>query len=175
MSDIEQNGGLTDNENTLSVAEHDMDAETMRIYGMYEEGQSVPFIAAQIGKSEAYVYAKMRQVPEKYEAVKRIRQESNNSRLRRIILLADMNNERFMEDMWDDSEMAAENIDKINRIGKEYARRIQLMEDKATERIGIGGKGGLPFKFVINKHYPSAPDADKDEENDTVEGDTANE
>ncbi len=66
-------------------------------------------------------------------------------------------------------------MDKILRISKQYSERLLLAEGKNTANIGVDGKGGLPFKFVINKHYPSAPDADKDEENDTAEGDTANE
>ena len=101
-------------------------------------------------------------VEKKHEDVKRIRQESINSRLRRISLLADMNNERFMEDMWDDSEMAAANIDKINRIGKEYARRIQLIEDKAAAQIG--GKGAPPFKVIFTKTYETKEEADADEQ-----------
>ena len=164
---------MTVEDNTLPIAEHDIDFWTKCIYDMYKDSKSVSFIAAEIGKSEAYVYAKMRRIPEKYEDVKHLRQEIKNIRVRRVGLLADMSNERYMEEMWDDSEKAADNIDRIGRIGKEYDRRIQLMEEKETERID--GKGGLPFKFVINKHYPSALDADKDEENDTVEGGTADE
>ncbi len=162
---------MTDKDNTLSLAEHDIGFWTKCIYEMYEGGKSVPFIAAKIDKSEAYVYAKMRQIPEKYEEVKRIRQENEIIRLQRVTSLANMTNERYMEEMWADSERAAANIDKINRIGKEYARRIQLMEEKATAHIG--GKDALPFKFVINKHYPSAPDADKDEENEYKSADGA--
>ncbi len=172
-SGLDDSCDFTVEENKLDDVEKNMDLETRRIYGMYADSKSVSFIAAEIGKSEPYVYTKMRQIPEKYEDVKRIRRERKNSRLRRISSLADRNIERFMEDMSDDSETAAANIDKINRIGKEYDRRIQLIEDKETERID--GKDALPFKFVINKHYPSAPDADKDEENDTVEGDAVNE
>ena len=66
-------------------------------------------------------------------------------------------------------------MDKVLRITKQYSERVLLAEGKNTANIGVDGKGGLPFKFVINKHYPSAPDADKDEQNDTVEGDAANE
>ena len=55
--------------------------------------------------------------------------------------------------MQDDREKAADNIDKVNRIGKEYANRVQLAEGKATERIGFDGKGGLPFEVVITKTY----------------------
>lgn len=164
---------FTDKENKLDDVEKNMDLETRRIYGMYEDGQSVSFIAVEIGKSETYVYTKMRRVPEKYEDVKRMRQESKNSRLRRISSLADMNNERYMEDMWDDSEMAAENIDKINRIGKEYAHRLQLIEGKATENYGVGGKGTLPFQVIITKTYEKEEsqviiDSDKTEDDADV-------
>ncbi|MBW8036447.1 MAG: hypothetical protein FVQ79_12690 [Planctomycetes bacterium] len=166
---------MTDKDNTLSIAEHGIGFWTKLIYGMYENGKSVSFIATKIGKSEAFIYTKMRRIPEKYEDVKRIRQESENILMRQVRSLVDMTNKRYMEGIWGDSEMAADNIDRVGRIGKEYDRRIQLAEDKATENIEGGGKGGLPFKFVINKHYPSSPDADKDEENDTVEGCAANE
>ncbi len=71
MSDIEQNGGLTAKDNTLSLAKHDMNIGTKCIYEMYAGGKSVPFIAAEIGKSEAYVYASMRRIPEMYADVKR--------------------------------------------------------------------------------------------------------
>ena len=66
-------------------------------------------------------------------------------------------------------------MDKVLRISKQYSERVLLAEGKNTANIGVDGKGGLPFKFVINKHYPSAPDADKDEENDTAEGDSIDE
>ena len=66
-------------------------------------------------------------------------------------------------------------MDRVLRISKQYSERLLLAEGKNTSNIGVDGKGGLPFKFVINKHYPSAPVADKDEENDTVEGDSIDE
>ena len=40
------------------------------------------------------------------------------------------------------------------RIAKQYSDRVLLAEGKTTSNIGVEGKGGLPFKFVINKHYP---------------------
>ena len=60
-------------------------------------------------------------------------------------------------------------MDKVLRIAKQYSDRVLLAEGKTTENIGINGKGGLPFKFVINKHYPKGSDkqlaiSDKPEE-----------
>ena len=66
-------------------------------------------------------------------------------------------------------------MDRVLRISKQYSERLLLAEGKNTSNIGVDGKGGLPFKFVINKHYPSAPVADKDEEDDTAEGDSIDE
>ena len=153
---------MADKENTLSVAKHNMDVETKWIYGMYEKGKSAGFIAAKIGKSEACIYAKMRQVPEKYEAVKRIRQENENILVRQVRSLADMTNKRYMEEIWNDSEMAAANIDKVGKIGKEYDRRLQLLEEKATAHIG--GKGALPIKVIFTKTYETKEEADADEQ-----------
>ena len=62
-------------------------------------------------------------------------------------------------------------MDKVLRITKQYSERLLLAEGKNTSNIGIDGKGGLPFKFVINKHYPDgACESEK-----TAEGDSANE
>ncbi len=52
-------------------------------------GRAVCEIAKELGKSEGYVYARMRRKPEKYEDVKRIREENHNVRIRRIRGLAD--------------------------------------------------------------------------------------
>jgi len=46
-------------------------------------------------------------------------------------------------------------MDKVLRIAKQYSDRVLLAEGKTTANIGIDGKGGLPFKFVINKHFPA--------------------
>ena len=64
-------------------------------------------------------------------------------------------------------------MDKILRISKQYSDRLLLAEGKTTANIGVEGKGGLPFKFVINKHYPkdslqqpAASDQEKVESNE---------
>ncbi len=49
-------------------------------------------------------------------------------------------------------------MDKVLRIAKQYSDRVLLAEGKTTANIGIDGKGGLPFKFVIHKHYPKGSD-----------------
>ena len=63
-------------------------------------------------------------------------------------------------------------MDRVLRISKQYSERVLLAEGKNTANIGVDGKGGLPFKFVINKHYPegsSEPPAASDEQEDSDE------
>jgi len=149
----------------MSIRNENVDFETDWIYAQYENGESVTSIAAELAKSEAYVYAKMRKKPDKYEDVKKVREETRNIRVKRCSSLADKVVETYLEGMQDDREKAAEDIDKINRIGKEYANRVQLIEGKATERIGFDGKGGVPFEVIVTKTYEkpkeeTADDAD---------------
>ena len=54
----------------------------------------------------------------------------------------------------EERQNAYREMDKVLRISKQYSDRLLLAEGKTTANIGIDGKGGLPFKFVINKHYP---------------------
>lgn len=54
----------------------------------------------------------------------------------------------------EEKQKAYRQMDKVLRIAKQYSDRVLLAEGKTTANIGIDGKGGLPFKFVINKHYP---------------------
>jgi len=143
----------------------DADFETQWIYAQYESGESVTIIADELGKSEAYVYAKMRKKPDKYENVKKVREETRNIRVRRCSSMADKIVLKYLEDVQGDPERIKEDIDKVNRIGKEYANRVQLIDGKATERIGFDGKGGLPFEVVVTKTYenPNEESTDKAE------------
>ena len=129
-----------------------MDFETEWIYAQYENGESVTSIAAEISRSEAYVYAKMRKKPDKYEDVKQAREEARNIRVRRCSALADRIVQDYLEELQGDPERTKDEIDKVNRIGKEYANRSQLIDGKATERIGFDDKDG-GFEFIINKTY----------------------
>lgn len=124
--------------------------ETDWIFGEYEGGRAVSEIAAELGKSENYVYAAMRRKPEKYEDVKRIREESHDVRIRRIRGLADKLVLDWLEKLSAGKADAGEEIDRVNRIAKDYAYRVQLAEGKATENVGVGG---LPFEIVITKTY----------------------
>lgn len=146
----------------MSIENENMDFETEWIYAQYENGESVTFIAAELGKSEAYVYAKMRKKPDKYEDVKKVREETRNIRVRRCSSMADQIVLEYLEGVQGDSERVKEDIDKINRIGKEYANRSQLIDGKATERIGFDGKGGMPFEFIINKTYEKPAEEPED-------------
>ena len=131
----------------------DKDFEVDWIYAQYEDGKAVSDIAKTLGKSESYVYAKMKQKPEKYEDVKQIREEKHNRRLRRIRGLADRHIEEFLEGL--DKQKASERIETVNRIAKDYATRVQLVEGKATENIGVGGMN-KPFEVIITKTYEVA-------------------
>ena len=123
----------------LTVVEQGSDYELDWIYARYENGDGVADIARHLDKSESYVYARMRRVPEKYEDVKKIREENHNVRIRRVRGLADKIVLGYLEEVVDDSEKAASEIDRVNRIAKEYAHRVQLAEGKATENYGVNG------------------------------------
>lgn len=66
-------------------------------------------------------------------------------------------------------------MDKVLRITKQYSERVLLAEGKNTSNIGIDGKGGLPFKFVINKHYPEGSGQQSAISNELEEKDSGNE
>jgi len=99
--------------------------------------------------------------------------------IRKISALADGVTLEYVQSLSDvicdpDTELgekrkAYREMDKVLRIAKQYSDRVLLAEGKTTENIGINGKGGLPFKFVINKHYPEES-SDKCE-SDKCEGD----
>ncbi|HPD47919.1 MAG TPA: hypothetical protein P5279_14930 [Anaerohalosphaeraceae bacterium] len=124
--------------------------ETDWIFGEYEGGRAVSEIAAELGKSENYVYAAMRRRPERYEDVKRIREENHDVRIRRIRGLADRLVQKYLEKLSAEDAKGGDEIDRVNRIARDYAHRVQLAEGKATENVGVGG---LPFEIVITKTY----------------------
>ena len=154
-------------DNELDIAEQGSDYELDWIYARYENGDGVADIARHLDKSESYVYARMRRVPEKYEDVKKIREEKHNVRIRRVRGLADKIVLDYLEDIESDSEKAGDAIDKVSRIAKEYAHRVQLAEGKSTENYGVNGKDGLPFEVIIMKTYETpdgeAPQPEQDE------------
>ena len=68
----------------------------------------------------------------------------------------------------------SEEMPTIIKVSKHYSEQVLLAEGKPTSNIGLDGKGGLPFKFVINKHYASPPpDGDDDTVDDEQEGTTS--
>ncbi len=123
------------------------------MFAEYGAGRAVSEIAKELGKSEGYVYARMRRKPEKYEDVKCIREENHNVRIRRIRGLADKLVLDYLEGLSGDDKEAGEDIDRVNRIAKDYAHRVQLAEGKATENVG--GVNGLPFTMIVRKTYPN--------------------
>ena len=143
----------------MSTDTEKTDFELDWIYARYEDGDDVASIAKTLKKSESYVYASMKRVPKKYEDVKRIREENHNIRIRRVRGLADKIVLDYLEDIESDSEKASGAIDKVSRIAKEYAHRVQLAEGKNTENYGVNGKDGLPFEVIIMKTYET-PDGE---------------
>ncbi len=137
--------------------------ELQWIYAQYEDGIPVSEIAAELGKAESYVYAQMRKKPEKYEDVKRIREEKYNLTLRRVRGLADKITMEYLERLDrklndpaildEEKDKLYAEIDKVQRIGKQYAERVQLAEGKCTQNVGVKNAGGLPFNVVITKTY----------------------
>lgn len=142
--------------------------ELLWIYTQYEEGRPVSEIAAELDKAENYVYAMMRRKPEKYEDVKRIREEKYNLTLRRVRGLADKITLEYLERL--DAKLHDPNIsdeekdklyaeiDRVQRIGKQYAERVQLAEGKCTQNVGVKNANGLPFNVVITKTYAKPED-----------------
>lgn len=137
----------------MSTEEQHIDFELEWVYARYGNGDNVADIARQLEKSESYVYASMKRIPEKYEDVKKVREEKHDIKIRRVRGLADNIVLDYLEDIADDKEKAFDQIDRVNRIAKEYAHRVQLAEGKNTENYGLNGKDGLPFQVIITKTY----------------------
>ena len=133
------------------------------VFAQYELGRPVTEIAAEMKKSEAFVYGHLRSKPDKYEDIKRIREEQYNMTLRRVRGLADTIMLSYLESMRDkldnpdlsDEERDAvfEQIDQVAKIAKLYADRINLAEGKATENIALNHNGKIPFEIIITKAY----------------------
>jgi len=162
-----KNGGMDKNSNDNT--ELGMDYELEWIYVRYGNGDNVADIAKQLKKSESYVYASMKRLPEKYEDVKTIREEKHDVRIRRVRGLADKIVLDYLEDIGSDKEKASGAIDKVSRIAREYAHRVQLAEGKSTENYGVNGKDGLPFEVIIMKTYETPDGEAAPPEHDEIE------
>ena len=103
-----KNGGMDKNSNDNT--EQSMDYELEWIYARYGNGDNVADIARQLEKSESYVYASMKRLPEKYEDVKKIREEKHDTRIRRVRGLADKIVLGYLEDIGSDSENRGETL-----------------------------------------------------------------
>lgn len=77
---------------------------------------------------------------------------------------------RPLRHIWKICRVASDNIDKINRMAKEYAHRVQLAEGRATENYNVNGKDGLPFQVIITKTYEVLPEQDEQDDIDEVMG-----
>ncbi len=63
--------------------------ERMWVFAEYEYGKTVPVIAAGMERSEGFVYAKLRQEPERYEKAKIIREEMYGQKIPRSSRVGD--------------------------------------------------------------------------------------
>jgi hypothetical protein len=146
------------------------DFERQYIFLQYEFGTPVSQIASAINKTEAFVYAILRSKPEKYEDIKRIREEQNNLTLRRVRGLADQITQQYLEDLQEklntpeiteeEKETVYGQIEQVIKIAKQYSDRVNLAEGKATENIALGNAGQLPFKMIVTKTYATKEEAD---------------
>jgi hypothetical protein len=135
---------------------------TQWVFAQYEMGRPVAQIAAEMKKSEAFVYAKLRLKPETYEDVKRIREEQVNRRLRRVCGMADKFILDYLEELQkrkDNPNLSAEDranvykeIDQVAKIAKQYADRLLLAEGKSTENISVRNED-IPIQVIIHKTY----------------------
>lgn len=148
--------------------EHKFNLEWM--YSLYEEGIPVAEIAARLGKEENYIYAQMRRKPERYEDIKRIREEKYNLIIKRVRGLADHITLEFLEKLTsklkdenttdEEKELVFKEIDNIQKIGKQYAERVLLVEGKNTQNFGV--KGDRPIEVIIRKAYVEEENQDDD-------------
>ena len=139
------------------------------VFAQYEDGLSVAAIARELGRSESYVYALMKRKPDKYEDVKKVREQIYNRIIRRVRGVADKITLEYVESLSkiiDDPEAdedkkskAFAEMDKVLRIAKQYSDRVLLAEGRNTENIGVGG---MPFNVVITKTYEKETTEDTD-------------
>ena len=150
------------------------DFTTQWIFAQYETGMAVSLIAHEVGLTEQRVYERMRQHPETYEDIKQVREKMYRTRIRRIRGLSDTITEGYLDRISEkiiachsDEELDKlyEQIDinNLQRIGKNYAERVQLAEGKATANIGT--PDGLPFQVLVTRlPEGKTPDDFTDEE-----------
>lgn len=152
--------GSTESAGINNMDETNKEFQTQYILFMYEDGKSVSEIAAKIKKTESYVYAQLRKMPEKYEDIKRIREERYNLTLRRVRGLADKITLEYLEILDEklhrkgisdlEKEKLYAQIDQVQKIGKQYAERVLLAEGKNTQNVGIHS-GDIPIEVVIHQ------------------------
>ena len=134
------------------------DFTTQWIFSYYEDGMAVSAIAHEVKLTEQQVYVRMRQHPETYEDIKQVREKMYRTRIRRIRGLSDKITEGYLDRMSDkiiqtnsDEELDKiyEQIDKVQRINKNYSDRVQVIEGKATSIVGT--PDGLPFQVLVTR------------------------
>ena len=134
------------------------DFNTQWIFAQYEAGKPVSEIAAGMKVCESAVYARLRMRPKTYEEIKKVREELYCRQLRRARGLADAIALDYLERHYAKRQKAKsdkaiekidEQIDKVMKIGKLVADRVQLAEGKAT--ANIGNANGLPFKIIVTR------------------------
>ena len=133
---------------------------------MYEEGRTLAEIAEAMGVTPSEVTELLNASDTDAEADGlTLRQQKYGRQLRRVRSLADAITLQYLERLQgviadeestdDQKANAFSEMDKVLRVAKLYADRVQLAEGKATEHIGVNGSGALPFNVVFTKTYES--------------------
>jgi hypothetical protein len=150
------------------------DFTTQWIFAYYEDGMAVSKIAHAVKLTEQQVYVRMRQHPETYEDIKKVREKMYRTRIRRIRGLSDTITEGYLDRISDkiiachsDEELDTlyEQIDinTVQKIGKTSSDRVQVAEGKATSIVGT--PDGLPFQVLVTRlPEGKTPDDFTDEE-----------
>lgn len=131
------------------------------IFAEYGLGTPVTEIARRLDRSVSYVYDQMRQKPENYDDVKRLREEQYNLTLRRVRGLADQFTLSYLETLQgrlnnpelsdEQKDTLFEQIDQVAKIARLYSDRISTLEDRAMEASAGAGANRLPFKVIITR------------------------
>jgi hypothetical protein len=122
---------------TGSDGKPEMDFELACILNRYATGEAVADIATSVQKSEQYIYARLRELPDDYEKAKTKREQVRGVRLRRIEALADRIVMTRLESIGDDEakKLPTKDLKRYADIARTYGDKANLAEGKATSIV----------------------------------------